>query len=152
MGFPVHTNNRGLQLAGKPAGTILIQLLGPIDDRNYFGAAAPVVHVQVFGTGSVRVEENDEFQIRGDNSLSIGGETDPGLFTGGNVPVRNKMRKSPRGTAFEGSGAWAFVGAAIAATATPVTRVLTPLPTFNYIQLVIAVAGTGSVAFVTDWN
>jgi hypothetical protein len=141
MGFPVHTYNRGLQLAGKPAGTILIQLLGPIDDRNYFGAAAPVVHVQVFGTGSVRVEENDEFQIRGDNSLSIG-----------SVPVINKMRKSPRGTAFEGSGAWAFIGAAIPATAAPVTRILTPLPTFNYIQLVVAVAGTGSVAFVTDWN
>lgn len=150
MGFPVHTYNRGLQLAGKPAGTVLIQLLGPVVDRNYFQAADALAHIQVFGTGGVTLEENALFVFRGENALSIAGETDTGLFNGGNTPVINKLRHAPRDVA--PSNGWSLLGAEVIAIATPTARTLSPLPTFNYIQLVVSTPGTGSVAFSTDWN
>ena len=259
MGAPVFTYNRGLQLAGKPVGTILIQLLGPIEDRNYFSANPALTHIQVFGTGEVQVQENPTFAFRGENALSIanagtfgsqvvdvggtrvGGDA-TGLandatvytatidvdgggpqaiavtgsaaqtyttlitelnadttgavwklsngnliatsnttsgsssidivdtdvfstlttfvavnaatagveFLGGNSPVINVLRHAPRGAT--GINGWVNLGAVIEAADGQVFRTLTPLATFNYVQLVITVAGTGKAAFATDWN
>jgi len=259
MGAPVFSYNRGLQLAGKPVGTILIQLLGPVDSRNYFSTDPALVHVQVFGSGEVQVQENATFVFRGENSLAIatagtsgsqvvdvggarvGGDAtglanDATVFTatidvdgggpqaiavtgtaaqtyttliaelnadttgavwklsngnliatsdttsgsssiaivdtdvfsslatfvavnaaaagveflGGNSPVINVLRHAPRGVA--AVNGWATLGAVIDAGDGQVPRTLTPLPTFNYIQLVVTAVGNGRAVFATDWN
>lgn len=53
-------------------GNTVVEMLGAHTDRNYFSTHAPELHVQMFGSGSVRYQTNDAYMFRGERFGSPG--------------------------------------------------------------------------------
>lgn len=121
------------KLIGKAVGNTLVEFLGPIEGRNYnvagLATANPAtLELQVFGSGSIQVQESQTFIFKGND---------------GNNVFTTEMEADP--------ASWANLGAAIAATDGLVTRTLTDDLKFSAIRIIVAVAGTGRYVCQSIW-
>ena len=118
-----------------PSGTEILVQLGPVTDRNFFSGGTAQVRIQVFGSGSVTLQENDTIIFRGENPASS--------------PPKH-IKRHPD------SFAWAAVGAPstdIDATDGIVVAALTPSTDQNWIRLIVgATPGGGRVVMATEWS
>lgn len=138
------------RLLGKQIGATVVEVLGPREGRNRFSdgtfsvAVTPTVEVQVFGSGVVRVETNDQSIIVGERASNIGSQkainteeiADPGNWS----PL-----------AFAAAAADPLIdqddGLVPSTGAIPIG---TTGPT--YIRVVVTTPGDGWVHFATKWN
>jgi hypothetical protein len=122
------------KLLGKIVGQSLVEFLGPITGRNYnvSGAAAPVaprIIIQVFGTGSVQMQQNG-------SSIIIGND-------GGNV-FTSDTEAAPT--------TWVALGGVISQASGQVVVNPAVNPNWGAIRAIVAVVGEGRVVVETDWN
>lgn len=129
------------RLLGKQTGATIVEVHGPQAGRNYFAdgitttLVAPVVHIQVFGSGSVQLEQNLSHIHVGERASNIGGQG----------PINTEMFADP--------ATWAPVGVAVAETDGIQARTLTvgnPDPTF--VRLIVVTPGDGWVHFEQRWD
>jgi len=121
---------------GKKAGDVLVEYYGPIDGRNYNTAGdatpvAPAIDVQVFGTGSVQVQQNN---VR---------------FNQGNAGL-NQFTYDSIGDLTS----WVNLGPVIDSTSGIVTVVPTVDPKFSSIRVNLVTTGTGDGKVIVQsiWN
>lgn len=129
------------RLTGKPAGSVIIEYLGPWAGRNVFFdgtgqvAVTPTVSIQVFGTGVVKLQQNDQFIIRGERVANLSNQT----------VINGEKYADPTN--------WADLGATINAASGLVTRNPTignPDPIF--LRLIVDTAGDGTVVIDNRWS
>jgi len=118
----------------KSVGDVLVEYYGPITGRNYntAGSASPVapaIEVQVFGTGSVQVQQT---QTR-----------------------INKSNTGPHQYTYDSIGdptTWVNLGATIDNTSGIVSLAPTVDPKFSSIRVILASTGEGTVTVQSIWN
>ena len=124
-----------VKLADKPTGTMIVEILGPVTDRNYFSGGPTQVRIQVFGVGSVTLQENTDIIFKGENPTSS--------------PPKHVKRHPDSAT-------WANVGAGstdIDASSGIITATLTPGTDLNWVRLIIgATPGDGKAVMATEWS
>ena len=124
-----------VDLANRPSGSEIMAHLGPVTDRNYFSGGPTQVRIQVFGSGSVTLQDNATIIFRGENPSSS--------------PPKH-IKRHPDSTA------WVVVGAGstnIDASSGIVIATLTPGTDLNWIRLIIgSTPGNGRVVMATEWS
>ena len=129
------------RLSGKAAGSTVVEIHGPHAGRNYFAdgvfaaAKTPTLHVEVKGTGVVRVEENPSHIHVSERASNIGGQG----------PINTEKFADPT--------TWAVIGANINEAAGAQSRTLTvgnPDPTF--VRVTVVTPGDGWVHVEARWD
>jgi len=122
------------KLIQKSVGDVLIEYYGPVTGRNYntSGSASPVapaIEVQVFGTGSVQVQQN-------------------------NTRI-NKPNAGRHQFTYDSVGdptAWTNLGPVINVSSGIVSVSPTVDPKFSSIRVILAGTGDGTVTVQSIWN
>ena len=118
------------KLIGKAVGDLLAEYIGPIEERNFNingGSPAPTITVQLFGTGSVLIEETQRSIIQanaGTNAFTY--ETRPNQAT------------------------WTAV-ATVVGGAAAITLPVTFDATFASIRATVAAVGDGKLVIQSNW-
>ncbi len=121
------------RLDGLIAGDVVKEFLGPHTGRNYFGADAPAIDVQMFGAGSVQMQVNTSFIFRGERVGSPSGQ----------VPISLEKIPDP--------ATWVNLGAVVAAGAV-VSVAPSAQSDINFIRAIVVAPGDGNVAIATHWD
>ena len=122
------------KLIGKSIGDVITEYYGPVDGRNYNTAGdatpvAPAIDIQVFGTGSVQVQQN-------------------------NTRI-NKPNAGPNQFTYDSVGdptTWVALGAVVNVSSGIVTVVPTVDSVFSSIRVVLVTTGEGRVIVQSIWN
>lgn len=118
------------KLIGKVVGDLLVEYIGPIEERNFNingGSPTPTITVQLFGTGSVLIEETQTPIIQanaGTNAFTY--ETRPDQTT------------------------WAVVTTVVGNTPA-ITVPVTSDATFAAIRATVAAVGDGKLVIQSNW-
>ena len=120
------------------AGDKVFEILGPHTDRNYFSSHLPELHVQMFGTGTVQYQINEEYMFRGERAANLSGQ----------VPINHEQIPDP-GLADVN---WVNVGAPITAASGLTVIVLAAFPEINFIRAIVTVKGDGYLTTATHWD
>lgn len=119
-----------MQLLGKNVGDVLWEIFGPITGKNKFLAESPsTLEIQVFGTGEVTVESNQDF-IFGSHSPT---DPNPALV----------IMADPDG--------WSAVGVPIDASDGLTTVTITATTDIQYVRVRVSGTGTGKVKMAARW-
>ena len=142
------------KLLGKKVDDIVVEVFGPQNSRNYMAdgtfstLVTPEVAIQVFGSGSVQLQENVEHIIVGERASNIGGQGAINTETAA-APDIPPIPVPPTPAVIN----WNPVGAVITQASGLQTRLVTvgnPDPTF--LRLIVIATGDGWVHFETKWN
>ncbi len=123
------------KLLGKNVGDVVVEMLGPLTDRNYHAAAAPEVEIKVVGSGAVQLQQNPDSILVGERASNIGGQ---GTINEERIP-------DPAG--------WANVGVPLTEASGATSQAVAPRTVDQgYLRVIVTTAGTGNVTTVTKWN
>ena len=121
------------KLIGRKVGEQIVEFLGPINERNYNTnegvAVPPSITVQVFGAGSVQLQQTQTPIIKGNAGLNA--------FTFDRIADPTT---------------WANLGAPVTDAGGPVTVVPTVDNVFCAIRAIVVTVGNGKSLIQAEWH